>query len=111
MKAQLLKLRLRAMRSGIWYTALSRIDRVLVDLTIKVVKDIRSSQLAKSISVVMGKLDELLEGRFLRLKRTIGYSMAEKISVLAQEWGNTTAHDWATDRSFASYLLVMHANK
>jgi hypothetical protein len=33
-KAQLLKLKLKAMRSGVWFRALSRIDRVLVDLTI-----------------------------------------------------------------------------
>jgi hypothetical protein len=35
-RAQLMKLRLKAIRSGMWFRSLSRIDRVLVDLTIKV---------------------------------------------------------------------------
>ena len=48
-KAQLVKLKLKAMRSGVWYRALPRIDRVLVDLTIKVAETIRSPHLARCI--------------------------------------------------------------
>ncbi len=110
-KVQLLKLRLKAIRSGVWFKALPRIDRVLVDLTIKVAANIRSSKLTKSISTVISKLEGLLEGKFLKLARTIGYFLAEKIGVIAQQWGNTFAKGWATDRSFAIYLAVMHANK
>ena len=99
------------MRAGVWFRALPRIDRVLVDLTIKVTENVRSAQLAKCIFAVVGKLEGLLESRFSRLARTIGRSLAEKVSVVAQNWGNVAAKGWSTDRSFAVYLVVMQANK
>ena len=94
------------MRAGVWFKALLRIDRVLVDLTIKVVENIRSAHLAKSILAVMGKLEGFLESSFLRSMRTIGRSLAEKISLIAQKWGNASAKNWATDLSFAFFLAI-----
>jgi hypothetical protein len=107
----LTKLKTKAIRAGVWFKALPRIDRVLVDLTIKVAESIRSAYLAKSIIAVVGKLEGLLESRFVRLARTIGCSLAKQISAIAQKLGNASAKGWATDRSFALYLVVMHANK
>lgn len=108
---QLTKLRLKAMRAGVWFKALPRIDRVLVDLTIKVAENIHSARLAKGLFEVMGKLEGLLESRFSRLARTVGRSLAEKASLIAQGWGYATAKGWSSDRSFALYLVVMQANK
>ncbi len=110
-RVQLQKLKLRAVRAGVWFKALPRIDRVLVDLTIKVAENIRSTSLAKSILAVVSKLEELLESSLLRSIRTIGRHLAEKNSEIAQKWGNTSAGRWATDLSFATFLAVMHTNK
>jgi len=52
-KKQLVNLKTKAMRSGAWFKALQRIDRVLFDLTIRVVDNIRSSTLAKSIQLLV----------------------------------------------------------
>ena len=109
--SQLAKLRLKAIRAGLWFRSLPRIDRVLVDLTIRVADSIRSSQLVKSICAVVSKLDEMLESKIVRLARTVGWSLAEKISAVAQGWGYAAAEAWAVDRSFTVYLAVMHANK
>ena len=87
------------------------IDRVLVDLTIKVAENIRSPHLAKCIFAVMSKLEGLLESRVLKSLRTIGRPLAEKISFTAQRWGNMSAKSWATDLSFAVFLAVMQAPK
>ncbi|MGE5575461.1 MAG: hypothetical protein ACM3UL_04940 [Ignavibacteria bacterium] len=108
---QLGKLKLKAIRAGVWFKALPRIDRVLVDLTIQVADNIRSSFLAKSIFAVVNKLESLLESKFDRLTRIIGAALAEKASVIAQAWGNYSAKSWATDTCFARYLAVMQANK
>ena len=110
-RTQLLKLKFKAMRAGVWFTALPRIDRVLVDLTIKVAENIRSTRLAKSIFAVVGKLEGLLESSVLKSLRLIGRPLAEKISLIAQKWGNASAKAWATDQSFAFFLAVMHTPK
>jgi len=108
---QLTKLKQKAIRSGVWFRALPRIDRALVDLTIKVADNIRSTQLAKSIFAVISKLELSIDNRFHRLVRTVGRPLAEKTSKIAQNWGNLSARHWSTDWSFALYLAVLQANK
>jgi hypothetical protein len=110
-RTELIKLKLKAIRAGVWFKALPKIDRVLVDLTIKVVDNIRSISLAKSIFAVVGKLEGLLESSVLKSLRLIGRPLAEKISLIAQKWGNASAKAWATDQSFAFFLAVMHTPK
>ena len=109
-KAQLIKLKLKAMRAGMWFRALPRIDRVLVDLTIKVASSIRSTTLAKKILMVVRKLESLLESSLLRAFREVAIQLAQKFSLIAQKWGNTSAKNWASDVSFIKFLAVMHVN-
>ena len=106
-RTQLLKLKLKAMRSGVWFRDLPRIDRVLIDLTIKVAGTIRSFTLAKNILTVIGKL----ESRFLRSIKEIGFPTAHRLSLMAQNWGNVTAKDWGADLGFAKYLTAMSINE
>jgi hypothetical protein len=109
-KGQLLKLKLKAIRAGVWFRALPRIDRVLVDLTIKVAQSIRSPFLASSILSVARKLEGLLESKFARAIREVGFPLACKLSILARGWGNRNAWAWAGDETFARYLAVMKLN-
>ena len=110
-RTQLIKLRYKAMRAGVWFRALPRIDRVLVDLTIKVAENIHSAHLAKSIFAVISKLDGLLESSVLSSLRAIGRPLAEKLSLTAQKWGNVSAKSWPDYSSFAIFLAIMHTNK
>jgi hypothetical protein len=110
-KGQLVKLKLKAMRAGVWYRALPRIDRVLVDLTIKVADTIRSPHLARSILSVAGKLEGLLESKLQRAIREIGLPIAHKLSVFAQKWGNLAAEKWASDEGFARYWAAIKLNE
>jgi hypothetical protein len=110
-KTQLIKLRLKAMRAGVWFRALPRIDRVLVDLTIRVASSIRSATLAKNILAVTMKLEGLLESRILRAFRGVALKLAQKLSLIAQKWGNTSARHWASNVSFVNFLAVMNINE
>jgi len=98
------------MRVGVWFRALQRIDRALVDLTIKVTTSIRSPSLAKSILSIVGKLEEFLESKFLRAMREIGQPLAQKLGLFAQQWGNKTAKNWANNEDFARYWTAMKLN-
>jgi len=109
-KPQLVRLRLKAIRAGVWFRALPRIDRVLVDLTIKVASSIRSTTLAKNILAVIRKLEGLLENSLLRAFRSVATQLAQKLSLIAQKWGNTSAKNWASDVSFVTFLAAMHIN-
>jgi len=109
---QMVKLKLKAMRSGVWFKALPRIDRVLFDLTIKIVRNsVHSTSLAKSILAITGKLKALLESKLTRAIRDIGFPLAYKLSLLAQKWGNQSSQEWAKDMEFAQYLAIMKLNR
>ena len=110
-KTQLVKLRLKAIRAGVWFRALPRIDRGLIDLTIKVASSIRSATLARNILAVTKKLEGLLESRLLRAFRGVALQLAQKLSIAAQKWGNASAKRWASDVSFVTFLAVMHINE
>jgi hypothetical protein len=107
----LMKLRVKAMRSGVWFRALNRIDRVLFNLTIKVTNgNIRSSSLLSRLLTVTTKLEGLLESKLSRATKEIGFPLACKLSLLAQKWGNKLAQTWPQDMEFARYLAVMKLN-
>jgi hypothetical protein len=99
------------MRSGVWFKALSRIDRVLIDLTIKVAKTgIRSHSLINRLLSVTSKLEALLETKLSRATRETGFPLACKLSSIAQSWGNKLAQTWSTEVKFAKYLAVLNLN-
>jgi hypothetical protein len=110
-REQLLKLKLKAMRAGVWFRNLPRIDRVLIDLTIKVTISIRSITLANNIRAIIKKLESLLESSLTRALKGIGLQIAQKISLIAQKWGNALARNWSSDLSFVKFLSVMHINQ
>jgi hypothetical protein len=109
-RANLLRLKSKALRRGVWFKALSRIDRVLVDLTVNVVDGVHGFKLAKALWSVMKKLEDALENRVLRAVKEVGFDLARKLSLLAQSWGNRSAENWAYDRSFARFLAIIRIN-
>ena len=109
-KQKLRKLKLQAVRRGVWFRGLSRVDRALVDLTIKVVDGVRSFTLAKALLSVIEKLEDAFESRVLRILKEVGFPLARKLSLFAQKWGNNLAQDWMRDVSFAKFLAIMYIN-
>jgi hypothetical protein len=109
-KGNLLKWKLRATRSGVWFRVLRRIDRVLVDLTLQVSNEVRSPVLARTLLSVVQRIENALESRVSRLVNEIGFQLAHKLSLIGQKLGNALAMNWASDREFARYLAIMHLN-
>jgi len=102
----LAKLRLRAIRRGVWFRDLKDMERKLLDLTIAVVERIQSVRLAKMVSSVVEKLLCGVESRISRLVRLRGRGLAGKLSQVALGWGNRSAVEWASDLGFMEYLAV-----
>ena len=101
-----LKLRLKALRRGVWFRDLKHSESKPLDLTIRVVEKVRSFVLAKIVSRLVCKLCEAMESRVFRLMRTEGRSLAEKLSKIAEAWGNKSAKSWVNDRGFMQFLTV-----
>ena len=93
-----------ALRRRVWFRSLSRIERAIIDLTVRYVDNIKSTKLAQLVGVIVEKLQMTLESKADRLVRTVGLSLAQKTSAIAVSWGNRLASLWAFDRGFARYL-------
>ena len=100
-----------ALRRGVWFKALNRVERGVMDLTVQCVDCIKSGKLVKLLTAIIDKLQSAMESIVDRLVRTIGVPLAEKISCIATGWGNVSAKSWASDLSFAVFLAVTHTNK
>ena len=105
-RENLAKLKRKAVRRGCWFRDLKREERMLLDLTIRVVEKVRSFLLEKIVSRLVSKLCEAMESRIFRLMRTEGRSLAEKIASIGEAWGNRAAKFWANDRGFMQFLVV-----
>src|SRR2546422_2833145 len=83
----LVGLKTRGLRRRVWYCTLSRIERGLVDLTIRWVDKVRSGRMTETLLRILAKLALALEtgvGRVLGR----GRMLAARASELAVEWSN-----------------------
>jgi len=109
-RGELTKIRAKAIRRGIWFSALSGAERACMSLAIRVVERVRSLLLAKVLTSILRKLLYVMESRIARIMREVGRPLAQKLSQIAQEWGNKPAIKWADNHDFIQYLAVTHTN-
>ena len=109
---ELAKIRAMAIRRGNWYRTLNKTERALLDLTIRVVSKIRSFVLSRILAPIIEKLQIKKEySNITVLFHEIGKPLADKISRIAQNWGNTSADSWSADSSFGRFLAIMQINE
>src|SRR3989442_13581330 len=99
----LVGLKTRGLRRRLWHSTLSRIERGLVDVTIRWVDKQRSGRLTATLVRILAKLAMALEtgmGRVLMRGRIL----AMKASELAVGWGDRSAYSWRFETAFANAL-------
>lgn len=107
---KLTEIKKKAIRRGVWFTALNKAERACIDITTKVVKRVQSIFLAKVLTTIVKKLLYAMENKVERLMREVGQKLAFKISQIAQTWGYVSAFRWATDPKFIRYLTITKMN-
>ncbi len=95
----LVELKNKALRNRTWYRVLSRLERGLVDLTIKWVYQVRSVRLEQVLRKILGKLVLAMGNRMVRCLAK-GRDLASRISKIVFEWGNAGAREWRDDLAF-----------
>jgi hypothetical protein len=95
-----------ALRHKVWFKLLNRVERGIIDLTLKYVNSIKSAMLAKAITAIIDKLKITEESIHDRLVRCVGLPLARTMSKIAVSWGNYSASNWAIDYSYAKFLSI-----
>src|SRR5438876_10157839 len=99
----LIGIKTRGLRRRIWYWALDRMERGLVDLTIRWVDKVRSGPMTETLMRILEKLAQAMEtgmGRVLGRGRVL----AVRASELAVGWGSRSAFSWRFETAFANAL-------
>jgi len=109
-RSELIALRRKAVRRGIWFRVLSRIERATIDLTIRCVEMVRSARLARIIAEIAEKLEYAATG-FLSRAEVVGRELAERAVKLALSWENRDASKWKDDIGFVRYLGAMSLSR
>jgi len=106
----LTSLKTRALRGKIWFKITSKLERSIVDLTIRCVERIRSPVLARTISEITGKILAALENSFPNRAEKIGAEITERLCEFALAWGNEKAARWKQNPDFIKFLGVNAIN-
>jgi len=99
-----------ALRKGVWYRTLDKAERGLVELTIRIVKRIGSPLLKRVLTSILRKLQTVMENKIAYFARKAGRPLAEKLSLIAQSWGNASAFWWKSENNFIRFLTVIQVN-
>jgi hypothetical protein len=95
----LLDVKTRSLRRRVWYRVLDRMERGLVDLTIRWVDKIRNRTMTNVLLRILGKLARAMQQGMVRVL-TLGRELALRASLLAVAWGNSDAYDWRFEQGF-----------
>jgi len=105
-----MKVKTRALRQRVWFKAISRVERGIVDLTIRCVEVVRSPVLASAVLNIMGKILGVLREGFMERAEKAGREVVEKLCVLAERWGNESCSAWKQGDGFVRFLGVIALN-
>src|SRR5712692_2812558 len=108
MRELLVGLKTRGLRRRVWYRALDRMERGLVDLTIRWVDKVRSGRMTETLMRILAKLAMAMETGMGRVLGR-GRELALRASSLAVGWGNSQAYAWRYDESYALALGLGYA--
>ncbi len=109
-RSELVRIKIRAIRSGVWFKVLSQIERAQLDLTIRVVDRVRSCLLRRLLASIVRKIHEALESPIRRLIREIGVALARRVCAAAERIGCKKAWKWAEDKGFVQFLTITYMN-
>src|SRR5689334_13976260 len=99
-------LRSKSLRGGIWFRALNRAERGIVDLMLKYIDAIRSAALMKALRSILAKLSDAVEHTFAWTLVRAGRPIAEMMSRMAVALGVEGAEEWKDDPAYIECLGI-----
>ena len=93
-----------------YYRALDRLERGILDLSARLLDSAQSVVLLQQLYEIVMKLDEALKGRFQRHVESFGVRRVAEIILQALRFGYKDAVGWLRDPGLAEYLTVMDLN-
>jgi len=110
-KRFLAEVKRKALRRGVWFSALDRVERGILTLTSRLVDEVRSTMLCVELVKILAKIRDALRSGFVRRMEEYGVGQAGRLAARAVEWGYTSARAWASSFGFVRYLTLIDVNR
>lgn len=110
-RQHLASIRNKALRKGVWYSTLDRVERGIVSLTARLIDRVESEILGVELVKILAKLVKALKSGFVRHMEMFGLGRVFELSYLAVEWGSLVAKVWSLDMGFVGYVSMMDLNQ
>lgn len=101
---ELAKLRRKSVRIGAWFQGLTRIERGIIDLTLRCVASVRSELLKRMLEQITSKLRFIVDHFYTWRLEAIGRPIAERMCAAAASIGVRCAEKWKDDHSYIQLL-------
>lgn len=108
--AFLAELKKKALRKGIWFRVLDRLERGIFSLAARVLERVESPLLGVELTKMVGKLRDAVSGSFDKHMREYGFSKAYRVAWQAVGWGYAEASEWVSDLGLVRYLTLIDFN-
>lgn len=105
------RIRTKALRRGVLYSALDGLERGILCLSARVVDRVRSGVLGAQLVDIVMKLGEALKCGFTRHVESYGVRQAVRVVQVAVGFGSRVAHGWLNGLGFARYLAFIDYNR
>jgi len=105
-----MRIKRRALRLRVWFKVTSKLERGIVDLTIRCVERIRSPVLARAVLDIVSKILGALQEGFMEKAEKVGCRVIERLCAVAERWGNESCSVWKQDEGFVRFLGVITLN-
>ena len=109
-RAVLVDIRNRCVDKRVWFGTLSHLERSVMNLTITLVDEVKSSRLAEVLTGIVSRLQDALQSVFLAKARREGLIIAKKMAEIAYSWGNRGALAWIDDKGYVLFLGISSIN-
>ncbi len=103
--------RRRALRKGVWFTALDSLERGILTLASQIIDEIKNTALNVEIAKILAKLRNARRSRFARHVESFGVQRAREIRDQALSLGGRLAGTWVADGGFPVYLALLDLNQ
>jgi len=97
----------RALRRGVWFSALDVVERGILSLSVRVVDSVRSSLLTIQLVKILAKLRDASKCGFVRHLERFGLERVRAVQAQAEAFGCEWAESLVGDFGFVRYLIFL----
>ena len=103
--------RIKALRNGVWFTALDSLERGIMTLSYQLVNQVQSSLLGIEMIKIIKKIKNASKSLFIQWFENHSMDKVKQIATQTEKWNNEEIKQWGNSIGFLRYLTLIQINR